>query len=48
MKQGRGKIVLKDGSVHEGEFKRDRKNGAGVMTYTDGNILRAVWVEDNL
>ena len=27
-----------DGSVYDGHFKRDRRNGQGVMNYSNGDV----------
>lgn len=33
MKEGHGKLVLRDGSVYEGDFESGKRNGKGTATY---------------
>ena len=36
------------GSVYEGEYKNNRRNGKGKRTYRDGSILEGDWKDNEL
>ena len=40
----RGRVITySDGSRYEGEYKRDKKSGYGVLYYVDGNRYEGGW-----
>jgi len=39
-------MVYKDGSEYDGEWKDDKRHGAGIMTYRDGRIYDGPFEED--
>ncbi|GHT94586.1 hypothetical protein FACS1894122_11370 [Alphaproteobacteria bacterium] len=41
---GKGKLILKDGSVYEGDFSRGKLNGKGKMTYANGIVYKGDFV----
>lgn len=43
---GNGTQYLPDGSIYVGNFKRGKKHGQGVMTYSNGDCYEGNWVED--
>lgn len=46
-KHGRGKIVFKSGSIFEGSFSNDMKDGYGKMYYyPSGNFFEGEWRQD--
>ena len=49
MKDGQGTYQFPDGkSFYKGEWKNDRKNGAGVMTWVDGDgttVFDGTWFQ---
>ena len=45
--EGKGMMKYKDGRIFEGEFKNEKKNGAGVMKSSAGNIVeQGIWKDD--
>ncbi len=46
-KYGRGKIIFASGSIFEGSFKNDMKEGSGKMYYyPSGNFFEGEWKYD--
>ena len=43
---GKGSCTYSDGSIHEGIWKRGKRDGPGKFTYPNGDILLATWVDD--
>lgn len=41
--KGKGKAKYEDGSIYEGEFLDNQKNGIGKMVYADGKIYEGKW-----
>ena len=37
MKDGNGKMTYKNGDIYIGEFKDDKREGKGLMTFVNGN-----------
>ncbi|CAD7953848.1 unnamed protein product [Amoebophrya sp. A120] len=44
--EGRGVLVLADGSQHVGEFRAGRANGSGIFLSTKGSVLVGEWAEN--
>ena len=42
---GKGKFEWTDGSIYEGEYKMDKKNGFGIFKWPDGRIYKGNWKE---
>jgi len=46
VKEGQGKLFDKsDGSLYEGNFKNDLKDGNGTLKLKDGTIIDTTWVK---
>ena len=43
MLDGKGKMNYPDGSVYDGEYRKDEKNGQGVYSLPDGKIYDGPW-----
>ncbi|MDB9872605.1 caspase family protein [Alphaproteobacteria bacterium] len=41
-----GRLKWKNGSVYEGEWKYDKRNGKGIFNYADGKVDEGMW-KDN-
>lgn len=46
MKEGRGVLVSRLGSVYEGWFKADKFSYRGRMIWQDGTMYEGEWRED--
>jgi hypothetical protein len=46
--EGKGKFVWKNGQKYTGMYKRDRKNGKGVLELSDGTVVEGTWVDGKL
>jgi hypothetical protein len=44
---GKGKYQKPDLTVYEGEWKNRKKNGYGVITYSDGFTYKGFWKDNN-
>ena len=44
LRHGHGKITLSDGSVYDGEWKKDKQEGHGIMRYADGSKYVGMWL----
>ena len=44
--QGRGKLMLNNRIVYEGEFSDGEKHGPGVITYPDSSKFSGIWEND--
>ena len=38
MKEGTGVYTFKNGNVFEGEYKNDKRDGFGIMKFSNGKI----------
>jgi len=42
LKEGKGKLLMRDGSIVEGEFKDGEINGMGCIKYVNGNYYKGM------
>ena len=47
-KEGRGKIMLTNGEMFEGDFNNDRIQGFGKFFMKDGTIIEGIWRDSKL
>ena len=40
---GRGKLYYEDGTVYEGDFKNDMRDGVGIVTHRNGQRYKGEW-----
>lgn len=40
---GKGKFLWANGNRYEGEYKEDKKDGAGVFYFADGKVYKGSW-----
>ncbi len=45
MREGKGIWKFKNGTVYEGQFKNDFKNGIGKETYKTGEVFKGTFFE---
>jgi len=45
MKEGKGKLMMRDGSIMEGEFKDGEITGIGLIKYPNGNYYKGMLKE---
>ena len=43
---GKGKCIMNNGDIYEGEFKNNRANGCGIHTQANGNIYEGYFKDD--
>lgn len=41
-----GKIIYKNGTVYQGSFLHNKRNGHGTFNYSNGDIFEGTWQED--
>lgn len=41
-------VQYEDGSVYEGEWNKEKRNGYGILTLADGSVYEGNWVDDAL
>ena len=46
LKHGRGFIRYTNGNSYNGEFRLDKMDGAGIMSYPDGTFKEGLWADD--
>lgn len=44
--EGKGKLILSNQSIYEGEFRNGKKNGFGTYTWPDGKQYKGKWKDD--
>lgn len=44
--EGKGRLVLKDGSFYDGMWKYGKKSGAGTFYYSSGDVFQGSWRDD--
>ena len=42
------KKIYENGNQYEGEYKDDKRNGHGVLTYPDGEQYEGEWKDDKM
>jgi hypothetical protein len=45
---GQGKVVWSNGDQYEGNWKRSKMDGAGIMKKSDGTVLKGVFKNNYL
>ena len=45
---GYGKIFFKDGSIYQGNFKNNLRDGTGILRSTDGSQQRVIYQKESL
>ena len=47
MRHGKGKFYYQDGGLYDGEWKNNKMDGKGVLSYSSGNVAYdGDWKED--
>ena len=48
LRDGKGKLVLENGDVYEGNWKEGQKNGQGIYLYASGIKYNGTWKNDKM
>ena len=46
MASGRGRFILADGDMYEGNWVNGQRAGQGTQEYADGRIFSGTWADD--
>jgi hypothetical protein len=46
--EGKGKMVLVNGDIYEGDWKNGAKEGKGKFTWRNGNVYEGNWRNDRM
>lgn len=46
MASGRGRFILADGDMYEGNWVNDKAHGDGSYFYAEGAVYQGGWIED--